>query len=187
LVPVVTVMSVLKVNVLVLLLCSVTAHDEVIFTEFTQLLIKTMMFRPIAVEDPLAELSVGELIERANLNVRRGADEPELVELDIAVPKDSERNADPCTSSGCMWPKSSDGKVYVPYVILNHYSSSELQVIQRGLDSFSSFSCIRFVRRSNQRDYVSIESRNGSVYRHHVIQGKGEEACDLYQGPHDLY
>ncbi|XP_027017093.1 high choriolytic enzyme 1-like [Tachysurus fulvidraco] len=138
-------MSVWKVIVsaLALLLCSVTAHDE------------------LAVEDPLAELSVGELIERANINVRRDADEPELVEGDIAVPKDTERNADPCTSNGCLWPKSTDGNVYVPYVILNHYSSNELQVIQRGLDSFASFSCIRFVRRSNQRDYVSIESRNG--------------------------
>ncbi|KAK2847729.1 hypothetical protein Q7C36_009411 [Tachysurus vachellii] len=132
----VNVMSVWKVIVsaLALLLCSVTAHDE---------------------------LSVGELIERANVNVRRDADEPDLVEGDIAVPKDTERNADPCTSNGCMWPKSTDGKVYVPYVILNHYSSNELQVIQRGLDSFASFSCIRFVRRSNQRDYISIESRNG--------------------------
>uniref|UniRef100_A0AAR2KCV0 Metalloendopeptidase n=1 Tax=Pygocentrus nattereri TaxID=42514 RepID=A0AAR2KCV0_PYGNA len=84
---------------------------------------------------------------------------PELTEGDIAI--DNERNADPCTSSGCMWPKYSDGKVYVPYVIANHYSSRELQIIQRGLDSFSSMSCIRFKRRSNERDYLSIESRGG--------------------------
>uniref|UniRef100_A0A8B9K3W3 Metalloendopeptidase n=1 Tax=Astyanax mexicanus TaxID=7994 RepID=A0A8B9K3W3_ASTMX len=81
----------------------------------------------------------------------RGPDEPNVIE-DIAV-VNSERNADPCTSQSCKWPKSSDGKVYVPYVIL--------QVIQRGLDSFSSVSCIRFTPRSNQRDYVSIESRSG--------------------------
>uniref|UniRef100_A0AAR2JRY1 Metalloendopeptidase n=1 Tax=Pygocentrus nattereri TaxID=42514 RepID=A0AAR2JRY1_PYGNA len=89
----------------------------------------------------------------------RDFDEPELTEGDIAI--DNERNADPCTSSGCMWPKYSDGKVYVPYVIANHYSSRELQIIQRGLDSFSSMSCIRFKRRSNERDYLSIESRGG--------------------------
>ncbi|XP_053479691.1 low choriolytic enzyme [Ictalurus furcatus] len=134
------------VSVLALLLCSVRAHETLC---------------PIAVEDPLAELSVGELIERANTNVYRDSDEPELVEGDIAVSADGERNADPCTSTGCMWPKSTDGKVYVPYVILNHYSSSERQVIQRGLDSFASFSCIRFTPRTNQRDYISIESRNG--------------------------
>lgn len=53
----------------------------------------------------------------------RSVDEPELIEGDIAVYDDNERNADPCTSNGCMWPKSSDGKVYVPYVIANHYST----------------------------------------------------------------
>uniref|UniRef100_A0A4W4GKI3 Metalloendopeptidase n=1 Tax=Electrophorus electricus TaxID=8005 RepID=A0A4W4GKI3_ELEEL len=85
-------------------------------------------------------------------------DEPELID-DIAV--DPKRNADPCTSQGCMWPKSSDGKVHVPYVIANHFSSRELQVIQRGLVSFSSVACIHFRRRSNERDYISIESCNG--------------------------
>ncbi|KAG7283540.1 hypothetical protein CRUP_012600 [Coryphaenoides rupestris] len=69
-----------------------------------------------------------------------------------------ERNADPCTSRGCMWGKSTDGKVYVPYTISGQYSSRELSTINRGLQSFSGFSCIRFVRRSNQRDYLSIQS-----------------------------
>ncbi|XP_062845367.1 zinc metalloproteinase nas-36-like [Trichomycterus rosablanca] len=106
------------------------------------------------------ELSVGDLLERANRGIVRGADEPTVID-DIAVDEKTGRNADPCTSSSCMWPKSTDGKVYVPYVIANHFTSSELQVIQRGLDSFSSVTCIRFVPRSNQRDYISIESRSG--------------------------
>ncbi|XP_072527074.1 high choriolytic enzyme 1-like isoform X1 [Salminus brasiliensis] len=114
----------------------------------------------MAVENS-AELSVGELLERANRGIVRGSDEPKIIG-DIAVDDESsERNADPCTSQGCMWPKSSNGLVYVPYVIANHFSSRELQVIQRGLDSFSSVSCIRFTPRSNQRDYISIESRSG--------------------------
>ena len=40
---------------------------------------------------------------------------------DIAYESEAAKNADPCTSRGCMWPKSSDGKVYVPYVIANQY------------------------------------------------------------------
>ncbi|XP_072527463.1 low choriolytic enzyme-like [Salminus brasiliensis] len=107
----------------------------------------------------LLVLSVGELLERANRNIVRGPDEPNVIG-DIAV-DNSGRNADPCTSQSCKWPKSSDGRVYVPYVIANHFSSRELQVIQRGLDSFSSVSCIRFTPRSSQRDYISIESRSG--------------------------
>jgi len=47
-------------------------------------------------------------------------DEPKLMD-DIAV---NEKNADPCTSYGCLWPKYSDGKIYVPYVIANHYCRS---------------------------------------------------------------
>lgn len=47
-------------------------------------------------------------------------DEPFVMD-DIAYDNENERNADQCTSRGCMWGKSSDGNVYVPYVIANHY------------------------------------------------------------------
>ncbi|KAI4889309.1 hypothetical protein NFI96_011106 [Prochilodus magdalenae] len=105
------------------------------------------------------ELSVGELLERANQNVVRGPNEPKVIG-DIAV-DDSGRNADPCTATGCMWPKYSDGWVYVPYVIANHFTSRELQVIQRGLDSFAAVSCIRFIPRTTERDYIHIQSLSG--------------------------
>ncbi|KAG7467966.1 hypothetical protein MATL_G00137840 [Megalops atlanticus] len=93
-----------------------------------------------------------------HLKILRGPDEP-IVEGDIAVV--SEKNADPCTARGCKWPKYSDGNVYVPYVIANHYSSRELSIIERGLQSFASSTCIRFRRRTNERDYVHIQSGNG--------------------------
>ena len=48
-------------------------------------------------------------------------EEPFVID-DIAYDNENERNADPCTSQGCMWGKSGDGKVYVPYVIASHYS-----------------------------------------------------------------
>lgn len=47
-------------------------------------------------------------------------DEPLVID-DIAYDHENQRNADPCTSRGCMWSKSSDGKVYVPYVIASHF------------------------------------------------------------------
>lgn len=31
------------------------------------------------------------------------------------------RNTKPCVLHACMWPKASDGKVYIPYVIANDY------------------------------------------------------------------
>uniref|UniRef100_A0A3B5PVQ6 Metalloendopeptidase n=1 Tax=Xiphophorus maculatus TaxID=8083 RepID=A0A3B5PVQ6_XIPMA len=106
------------------------------------------------------ELSVSELLWRANKDVVHTEDEPLVID-DIAYKNENERNADQCTSRGCLWPKSADGKVYIPYMIANHYTSRELSVIERGLQSFSDVSCIRFTRRSSERDYLSIQSHNG--------------------------
>ncbi|XP_051578441.1 low choriolytic enzyme-like isoform X2 [Myxocyprinus asiaticus] len=122
-----------------------------------------------AVEDISAELSVSELLHRANRGIIPEPDEPELMD-DIAV---NGRNADPCTSYDCLWPVSADGHVYIPYVIADHYSSREVEIIQRGLDSFSSVSCIRFFRRNVERDYISIESRSG-CYSYVGRQGYGQ-------------
>ncbi|KAM3870107.1 hatching enzyme 1.2-like [Diretmus argenteus] len=90
----------------------------------------------------------------------RAADEP-YIEDDVAYGSEAERNADPCTSHGCMWPKSSDGMVYIPYYISRQYSPREVSIIQHGLLSFHHVSCIRFVRRSNQNDYLNIRPLNG--------------------------
>ncbi|XP_074489726.1 hatching enzyme 1.2-like [Sebastes fasciatus] len=105
-------------------------------------------------------LSTSERIERANRDVVRSPDEP-YVEDDVAYDSEAERNADPCTSRGCMWPKSADGKVYVAYVISRVYSPRSVSIIERGLNSFHDFSCLRFVKRTNQRDYLNIQSLNG--------------------------
>ncbi|XP_053174890.1 hatching enzyme 1.2-like [Scomber japonicus] len=106
------------------------------------------------------ELSVSELLWKANKDVVRKEHEPLVID-DIAYDNENERNADPCTSYDCMWSKSADGRVYVPYVIANHYSSRELSIIERGLESFASSTCIRFVPRTSQRDYLSIQSDSG--------------------------
>lgn len=63
------------------------------------------------------------------LVVRRG-DEPFVVD-DIAYVSESDRNADQCTSSSCLWPKSADGRVYIPYVIANHYSKYQENMSDR--------------------------------------------------------
>ncbi|XP_078139304.1 hatching enzyme 1.2-like [Centroberyx gerrardi] len=105
-------------------------------------------------------LTTSERIERVNRDLVRTPGEP-YIEDDIAYESEAERNADPCTSRGCMWPKSSNGKVYVPYTISYEYSPRELSVIERGMQSFHAVSCIRFVKRSGQRDYLNIQSLSG--------------------------
>uniref|UniRef100_A0AAQ6IDX4 Metalloendopeptidase n=1 Tax=Anabas testudineus TaxID=64144 RepID=A0AAQ6IDX4_ANATE len=81
------------------------------------------------------------------------------IQGDIAVPIN--RNADPCVQTGCKWPKSCDGKVYIPYVIANSYTSQQLSVIATAINSFSASTCIRFIPRTTQTDYVNIQSLDG--------------------------
>lgn len=92
------------------------------------------------------DFSVSELLERANTKVGEChqllslsdwssfnrchrcvwisllfKENPNLIEGDIIIDDDTEKNADPCTSSGCKWGKWTDGKVYIPYYIANHF------------------------------------------------------------------
>ncbi|TNN52351.1 High choriolytic enzyme 1 [Liparis tanakae] len=113
-------------------------------------------------EDTSRELSVSELLERANRDRNPDLDEPVLIQGDIAIKSEADRNADPCTANGCLWRKWTDGKVYIPYYIANQYSAREKSIITRGLESFSSASCIRFRPYQNgDNEWLSIESRDG--------------------------
>ncbi|XP_071376795.1 low choriolytic enzyme-like [Centroberyx affinis] len=126
-------------------------------------------------------LTVSELLERANSHVEHSRDGPR-VEGDIAQPRlPTLRNADPCVLRGCMWGKANDGKVYIPYVIANHYSSRELNIINSGINSFAHSTCIRFVPRSNQRDYIYIQSLQG-CYSYVGRQGNSQTVSLSRQG-----
>ncbi|KAM7014984.1 low choriolytic enzyme-like [Tautogolabrus adspersus] len=70
------------------------------------------------------------------------------------------RNADPCVTSGCKWPKSGD-YVYVPVTISSIYSAREKNLIIRALLAFHESTCIRFMWRRRHQDYLSFESRDG--------------------------
>ncbi|XP_060924549.1 high choriolytic enzyme 1-like [Limanda limanda] len=72
-----------------------------------------------------------------------------------------QRNADPCTATGCAWPKR--GRyVLVPVVLSSRYSSSERNLIIRALLTFHSSTCIRFVwRRNYHRQYLHFYSGSG--------------------------
>ncbi|KAI1889797.1 hypothetical protein AGOR_G00166630 [Albula goreensis] len=115
-----------------------------------------------SIDDSLKEdeFTVSTLIEKANKNAGQGVDEPTIKFGDIAV-STGLQNADPCTARGCKWQKSSDGKVYVPFIISNQYSSRERTVILQGLQSFSQSTCIQFRPRTRERDFVHIQSRGG--------------------------
>ncbi|XP_026222150.1 high choriolytic enzyme 1-like [Anabas testudineus] len=102
-----------------------------------------------------------EQLQKANRNLKWNHNGIQI-NGDIAVSsRPTKREADPCVLHGCTWLKDTDGKVYVPYVIANHYFSQELDLIKRAMDSFSSSTCIRFIPRTNQTDYLYIQSLEG--------------------------
>ncbi|XP_039650215.1 low choriolytic enzyme-like [Perca fluviatilis] len=107
------------------------------------------------------DFSVSTLLEKANVNLGKNFDDPLVLFGDIAVPTGLQ-NADPCTARGCLWPKATDGNVYVPYRISDEYSTRERETIVQGLRSFAESTCIRFTPLTNgQEDFIDIQSREG--------------------------
>uniref|UniRef100_A0A674NXV6 Metalloendopeptidase n=1 Tax=Takifugu rubripes TaxID=31033 RepID=A0A674NXV6_TAKRU len=105
------------------------------------------------------DLSVSTLLEKANKNLGEGTLDPLVIFGDVAVPSGLE-NADPCTARQCLWPKASDGNVYIPFRISNQYCKYQQSVSQvrspTGLPPAS-----RFTPHDRQRDFVNIQSLGG--------------------------
>ncbi|KAM8761909.1 low choriolytic enzyme-like [Acanthopagrus schlegelii] len=143
---------ILQAAMLSVLLCSVYSFTVQASLE------KSKEYSGNTIEDD--DYSVSTLLEKANRNVGKNFDEPLVMFGDIAMPTGLQ-NADPCTQRGCLWPKATDGNVYVPYRISNQYSQRERDTIIRGLRSFAASTCIRFTPLNRQRDFVDIQSRSG--------------------------
>ncbi|KAG7315298.1 hypothetical protein KOW79_021386 [Hemibagrus wyckioides] len=104
--------------------------------------------------------SVSAIIERANKNVGKLKGGLIITHGDIVV-YPGLQNADPCTSCQCKWPSGRDGKVKVPYFISSQYAPSERFVIYRALKSFQKSTCVQFVPRTIERDFIHIVSHKG--------------------------
>ncbi|KAM9319101.1 low choriolytic enzyme-like isoform 1-T3 [Pholidichthys leucotaenia] len=146
---------ILQAALLSLLLCSI--HASTIQASYE----KTDESSGNTIDDD--EFSISALLEKANVNLGKNLEDPLVLDGDIAVPAGL-GNADPCTSrdrESCLWPKSNDGNVYIPFRISRQYSQRERNTILEGLQSFSESTCIRFVRQRRQRDFVNIRSLGG--------------------------
>ncbi|KAM4633439.1 low choriolytic enzyme-like [Polymixia lowei] len=84
-----------------------------------------------------------------------------LLEGDVLIPRT--RTAMKCFSkrSSCLWPKSSNGKVYIPFQISEKYDYKESNEIVKAMRSFHAKTCIRFIPHMRQRTYVRFEPRFG--------------------------
>ncbi|CAM4657695.1 unnamed protein product [Leuciscus chuanchicus] len=82
-----------------------------------------------------------------------------LIEGDLLFPKT--RNALYCLNNNCFWKKNSNNIVEVPYIVSSEFSNSDKSVIASAMSVFHAKTCIRFVAKSSQTDYISIENKDG--------------------------
>ncbi|XP_075719676.1 hatching enzyme 1.2-like [Rhinoderma darwinii] len=108
-------------------------------------------------------ITIFEIIEAANKDI------PILLrEADIAI--DPYRNARKCST--CMWPKQKNGIVPVPIVISPDYTADDQSLIYSALKEFEMMTCVQFVNRSSESDYLSIASEAGCTSNIGRISGK---------------
>ncbi|XP_071972590.1 embryonic protein UVS.2-like [Engystomops pustulosus] len=94
------------------------------------------------------------------------------------------RNARTCEN--CFWPKSAQGTVDVPYKLSSSYSATQLNFFQTAMDEFETLTCVRFVPRTTEQDYINIVSSEGCSSFIGKIGGGQKVALDtagcLYRG-----
>ncbi|XP_076011944.1 high choriolytic enzyme 1-like [Genypterus blacodes] len=82
-----------------------------------------------------------------------------LLEGDMTAPRT--RNAMFCYSNNCLWMKASNGLVMIPFTVSSEFPSWERRKIDLAMQSFHSSTCLRFVPRQSEYDYISVENRDG--------------------------
>uniref|UniRef100_A0A4W6F631 Metalloendopeptidase n=1 Tax=Lates calcarifer TaxID=8187 RepID=A0A4W6F631_LATCA len=84
-----------------------------------------------------------------------------MLEGDILMPRS--RTAMKCLNEkySCLWPKSPNGIVEIPFLISEKYDDSERSLILTSMKDFETKTCIRFIPRWSQVAYLNIEPRFG--------------------------
>jgi len=119
---------------------------------------------PVNDNDADKDISVGasakEDMTTTILRMNNGSSEF-LAEGDMLVPRT--RNAMKCLNKAysCLWEKSRNGLVEIPYLLSKKYDDTEKKEILGAFKDFETKTCIRFIPRAFQRAYLSIQPRYG--------------------------
>ncbi|XP_075049280.1 embryonic protein UVS.2-like isoform X3 [Mixophyes fleayi] len=70
------------------------------------------------------------------------------------------RSATSCSS--CLWPKS-HGTVSVPYTLSSVYSDWHRNLIRTSMQEFETLTCVRFIPRTTEKDFLNIVSSHGCM------------------------
>uniref|UniRef100_A0A3P8VXY1 Metalloendopeptidase n=1 Tax=Cynoglossus semilaevis TaxID=244447 RepID=A0A3P8VXY1_CYNSE len=66
-----------------------------------------------------------------------------------------------CPGNACLWPKSIDGFVYVPYIISPLYDDMDRITVETGMQDIGAGTCIKFVPRTHEANFLDIQPRYG--------------------------
>ncbi|TFK15046.1 arginase-2, mitochondrial [Platysternon megacephalum] len=102
-----------------------------------------------------------------------------LREGDIVMTKS--RSAIDCSDRSCFWPQSSDGIVRVPYVFSPDYDEAQIRWISEAMAEFEILTCIDFVNRTTESDYLNIKSGKG-CWSQYGKTGGGQIVSVMKQG-----
>ncbi|XP_059507839.1 hatching enzyme 1.2-like [Stegostoma tigrinum] len=61
----------------------------------------------------------------------------------------------------CLWTISKDGNVYIPYIFKANFDKQQQRVIIASLMQFNILTCIRFIHRTNQDEYLEFTNGDG--------------------------
>ncbi|KAM8921418.1 embryonic protein UVS.2-like [Pelodytes ibericus] len=83
-----------------------------------------------------------------------------IVEGDILL-NPAGRSALNCAN--CLWPKSENGTVIVPYNLSSSYNRDQLNLFNNAMQEYETLTCIRFVNRTTQKDFLKIDHTGGCL------------------------
>ncbi|KAM4608571.1 hatching enzyme 1.2 [Polymixia lowei] len=110
--------------------------------------------------DPTDGAAMDEIIKANEFQAARIIDgTTSLREGDIAV--STGRRSKVCFARSCLWSKSVDGHVYIAYRLSPAYTEMEQKAIKKGMENLEEGTCVRFVTRTHQRDYLDIQPKSG--------------------------
>ncbi|XP_028847000.1 high choriolytic enzyme 1 [Denticeps clupeoides] len=66
-----------------------------------------------------------------------------------------------CFARSCLWSKSVDGHVYIAYTLSHEYNNVDRRTIKKGMQLIENDTCVRFVPRTHQRDYLDLQPKSG--------------------------
>lgn len=105
------------------------------------------------INDPGEDIrTVSEIIKEVNKDVPFL-----LVEGDIRPHRS--RSVNNCPS--CLWQKSPDGIVRVPFIVSSAFTNFEITMFNTAMKEYEVMTCVQFVNRTTENDYLYIDSGSG--------------------------